>query len=104
MIVWLDDARPLPAGYCKWVKTFEEAVEVLSSGDVTCISLDHDLGTEKTGYDVAKWIEKNARIGSLAKLEWRIHTANQVGGDNIERALKSADSYWKLWERGGPKL
>jgi Cyclic-phosphate processing Receiver domain len=63
--VWLDDRRPPypdPKTWV-WVKTPAEAIELLQTGTVTELSLDHDLGLtdgerEVTGYDVVTWIER----------------------------------------------
>lgn len=41
--IWLDDMRPAPDGW-RWVRTVEEAIELMSSGEVVEASLDHDLG------------------------------------------------------------
>jgi hypothetical protein len=43
MRVWLDDVRDAPDGWVH-VQTPEEAIELLRSGKVKEISLDHDLG------------------------------------------------------------
>ena len=57
--IWLDDERPAPDGWilARWP---QEAISWLASGDVTHISLDHDLGDDSrgTGYDVILWIEE----------------------------------------------
>jgi hypothetical protein len=61
--VWLDDRRspyPQPDEWV-WVRTPAEAIELLESGTVSELSLDHDLGLmdgerELTGYDVVTWI------------------------------------------------
>jgi hypothetical protein len=59
MKVWLDDLRPMPAGF--------------------------DDPENGTGYEVAKWIEEHAfrwsqgEPGGLPPLEWRIHSRNPVG-------------------------
>lgn len=92
--VWLDDERPIPSDYDVHVRTAEEAIALLKSGRVSRISLDHDLGQEKTGYDVAKWIEENAMKGTLRKLNVRVHTQNPVGNQNILAAIKNAQRYW----------
>jgi hypothetical protein len=59
MKVYLDDERATPEG---WTRVYwpSEAVELLKSGRVTEISLDHDLGNDErgTGYDVVLWIEE----------------------------------------------
>jgi hypothetical protein len=94
MKVWLDDERPMPKDYDIHVKTAEDAIQLLSEGNVTLISLDHDLGQIKTGYDVAKWIEQSAAIGSLKRIKLRVHTQNPVGRQNICMALQNAHKYW----------
>jgi hypothetical protein len=102
--MWLDDERDPTSNVTKslfqsdgteiWVKTYEEAIDLLSKGNVEFVSLDHDLGKEKTGYDVAKWIEENAYYGNLKPIQWRIHSQNQVGASSMKKALESADKYW----------
>ena len=59
MKVWLDDVREAPEGWIH-IRTPEEAIDLLRSGAVEEISLDHDLGIfteegEATGYDVLLW-------------------------------------------------
>ena len=102
MNIWLDDERDPKnyvdekeylAGLWVWVKTADEVIALLESGKVDMISLDHDLGGEKTGYDVAKWIEASAYVGG-PRLRWFIHTANPVGYYNIMGALLKAERYW----------
>lgn len=77
-----------------WVKTFEEAINLLKSGEVKVLSLDHDLGTEKTGYDIAKWIAEQAFYHNIPPIDCRCHSANWVGRDNIYSALQNAEKYW----------
>lgn len=104
MKVWLDDTRPMPEDYTHWAKTSDEAIELLKTGKVEEISLDHDLGhshhdgfeEEKTGYTVAKFIEEGAIKGTLPPIRWlRVHTQNPVGKDNIKAALRNAVRAWK---------
>src|SRR5512132_2943655 len=45
MKVWLDDERSAPAGWVR-VRTPEETIELLRSGAVEELSLDHDLGLD----------------------------------------------------------
>jgi len=104
MQVWLDDQlRPplfnrLTGEKVEWVwaKTFQEAIDYLSSGQVTEISFDHDLAEEKTGYDVACWIEREAEIGRLTPIHYQIHSGNTVGAGKIDAAMKSA---WRFWDK-----
>lgn len=96
MKIWLDDLRPIPPQYDHWCVLAREAIACLATGEVTDISLDHDLGPPEagTGYDVAVWIEEQAFNGTLPKLNWRIHSANAVGRKNMEAALQNADRFW----------
>lgn len=45
--LWLDDERPAPAGWVH-VRTASTAIELLAAGGVTEVSLDHDLGPQRT--------------------------------------------------------
>ena len=86
-VLYVDDIR-FPE---KWHKnedeitvarTYDEAIQYLGD-EYDVISLDHDLGEEKTGYDIAKYIVENQlKIGKVA-----IHSANPVGRDNIKQLL-----------------
>lgn len=80
-----------------WVKTAKEAICLLEKGNVSSISLDHDLGDESiqnSGIAVANWIEHAAFDGRIGRLSWRIHSANPVGSKNMMRALVKADEFW----------
>ena len=95
MRVWLDDLRAMPPkGYDLHAHNYREAIAALSRGTVTRISFDHDLGNGKTGYDVAKFIEKGAHDGSISRIEWSIHSANPVGRNNISAAMMAAEKEW----------
>jgi hypothetical protein len=95
--VWLDDLREAPAGWVR-IKTPEEAIELLRAGEVTELSLDHDLGldtedAERTGYDVLLWLERR-----VAEERWRfplpsirVHSANPVGRARMQRAIASIE-------------
>lgn len=100
--LWLDDLRPAPSGWL-WVKTAWEAIDALQRGGVAEVSLDHDLGEPAagTGYDVAEWIEVEAYHGRVARLRWRVHSANPIGAERMTRALDKADIYWGIAEEDG---
>ena len=51
--------------------------------------------TAATGYDVAKFIEEGVFKGVLDPIDYAIHSANPVGANNIDNAMKSA---FKLFE------
>lgn len=60
------------------------------------LSLDHDLGDENengSGYDVAKWIERQAFDGNWRAVPDRItiHSANPVGRKNMQAAIDSIE-------------
>ena len=58
--VYLDDERTPPDGWVL-VKTPAQAIALLETGEVSHLSLDHDLGDDEgigTGYDVVLWMEE----------------------------------------------
>lgn len=101
MKLWLDDERKAPRGGWKVARTAQEAIKVLGRGKVRLVSFDHDLGQKKSGYDVAVWIEKRAAEGRLGRLKWRVHSANPVGRQRIEAAMRSAE---RFWNEGGKQV
>jgi hypothetical protein len=92
--LWVDDQRCPPPGFNAHAKTYAEAIRCLDTGKVVAISLDHDRGEEKTGYDVAAWIEARAFYGEIPEMIWAVHTANPIGAVRIAQAMKNAASYW----------
>lgn len=93
MKIWLDDERPAPKDYI-CIKTAQEAIILLKTNQVTHISLDHDLGTDDTGYTVALFIEQAAYNKTLQPLRVAVHTQNTVGRKNICMAIQNAYKYW----------
>jgi hypothetical protein len=95
MKVWLDDRRSPPGSGWVWVKTPEEAIELLETGDVSEISLDHDLGLldrvpEATGYDVVVWIERQvATEGFVPPEVITVHSSNSSAAPKMERGIAS---------------
>ncbi|MEB8288049.1 hypothetical protein OKT24_20050 [Aeromonas veronii] len=96
MKVYLDDERITPAG---WVRAYwpEEVIELLETGNVTIVSLDHDLGDDAhgTGYDVIVWIEEAVITRNFKAPKIFIHSANssarvkmELGVDNIIKNSK----------------
>lgn len=95
MKVFLDDVRdpcdvPDLEGPELWVvaRTFEACIDLLEAGGVLEISLDHDLGTERTGYHVAAWLELAEQAGRPVPTTIYIHTANPIGRDRMCAALR----------------
>lgn len=93
--VWLDDERPMPSDFTNHVTTAQEAIDLLKTGQVDLISLDHDLGSENVyennGYVVAEFIEEFAfNNRCLPCIEVRIHTANSSARTKMESAIRNA--------------
>jgi len=95
MKLWIDDVRPKPDDFDLEAKTFAHAIKLLRKYKVTFISFDHDLGEEKSGYDIARWIEEKAFNNEISKINWQVHSANPIGRDRIILAMKNAEKYWK---------
>ena len=94
MNLWLDDERTPPdAYYDVWAKSYVEALFFLESGRVTKISFDHDLGGEKTGFDVAKLIVELVLDGKIDMPVWEIHSENPVGSRNIFYLLSNLEAH-----------
>lgn len=96
MKVYLDDERKPPAGW-KLVGLPNEAIELLKTGKVTHISLDHDLGeisstaysNPVTGYDVLIWIEREVYINKFVPPRIIVHTANPAAAIKMKAAVKN---------------
>ena len=85
MRIYLDDTRPAPAGWlaARWP---DEVIKLLKTGEVTHLSLDHDLGDDDrgTGYDVLVWLEEQVILHAFTPPEIVIHTANPVARRRME--------------------
>jgi len=101
--LWLDDDRPAPKDFL-WAKTYIDALAViLSDSPLYILSLDNDLGRNKEGYDVVKWM-----VEFLDLDEWpdeiRVHSANSVALDNMSATIERYGPYppsfngW-IWKR-----
>ena len=90
MKVYLDDERETPPG---WRRVYwpEEAIELLKSGKVEEISLDHDLGDDEhgTGYDVVLWIEEAVFTRGFKPPKIKVHSANSSARMKMELGIKS---------------
>jgi len=86
--VFLDDLRPAPEG---WVRVFwpDEAIAHLKGGQVTHLSLDHDLGDDArgTGYDVLLWIEQAVAVDGFKPPKITVHSANPAARIRMEAAI-----------------
>lgn len=94
MKVFLDDERSTPEG---WVRAYwpEEVIALLQSGQVTELSLDHDLGDDQrgTGYTVLLWIEEQVVIHGMTSPIIHVHSANSSARLKMEAAIRSIKHY-----------
>jgi hypothetical protein len=91
--VYLDDERTAPDG---WAQTFtaDQTIVILSSGVVSYLSLDHDLGDDEkigTGYDVLKWLEEKVFTNEyfIPPRTITVHSANVSARLKMEQAIVS---------------
>jgi adenine-specific DNA methylase len=92
MLIFVDDERDCPKEFKKYFplikicRNYKEAIYTLEHENGVrdlYISLDHDLGSKKSGYDIAKYIvEKGISIDGF-----KCHSMNIVGKENIENLL-----------------
>ena len=97
MKVYLDDERETPLG---WERVYwpDEAIALLKTGEVTHISLDHDLGDDArgTGYDVVLWIEEAVATQGYNPPVITVHSANTSAREKMELGIQSIA---RLYER-----
>ena len=90
MKVYLDDERETPDG---WERVYwpDEAIRLLQTGQVTDISLDHDLGDDErgTGYDVVLWIEEAVLTRGFVPPSIVVHSANSSAREKMELGIAS---------------
>jgi hypothetical protein len=89
MRVFLDDERRTPEG---WVRAFwpDEVVDLLKTGEVTELSLDHDLGDDArgTGYTVLLWLEEQVMVHGMTPPKLTVHSANTSARQKMEAAIR----------------
>ena len=98
MKVYLDDQREAPEGWVR-TKTSAETIELLKSGQVEVLSLDHDLGEDEsvgTGYHVLLWLEKEVYTKDFKPpTDMRVHSANSAARPKMEQAIEQIKRYAK---------
>jgi hypothetical protein len=105
--LWHDDVRPAPEGWV-WARTNDEAKEILATGKVSHISLDHDMGNhdlpagtydggpnsgsgmpqkgEENGMHLVEWMIENSHLPGWI----RVHAWNPSGRERMCHALNDA--------------
>lgn len=97
MKLYVDDVRPAPEGF-ELARNYDEAIEFLETGEVTGLSLDHDLGEDKTGYDIACWIEERVYTDeNFVPPFIVVHSAN-IPGARVACALKIEALIRKIYQ------
>ena len=108
--VWLDDKPQVPWRAAmfpapEWTHTRwpKDTIELLKTGTVTELSLDHDLDDkdaadaagrkEITGYDVVLWIEEQVKKHGFRPPVIRVHSQNGPGRDRIMAAVRQIEKY-----------
>lgn len=68
----------------------EEAIKLLKTGQVTDLSLDHDLGDDErgTGCDVVLWIEDAVATGGFVPPRMVVHSVNAPARAKMEAGLE----------------
>lgn len=96
MRIFLDDERIPPKGWVL-VRWPDEAIDLLKTGKVTEISLDHDLGDDErgTGNDVILWIEEQVATSSFDPPIISVHSANSSARKKMEAGIKSINRFSK---------
>jgi hypothetical protein len=92
MKVFLDDERSTPPG---WTRAYwpEEVIALLKTGQVSDLSLDHDLGDDErgTGYDVVLWIEEQVALNAFEPPSIQVHSANSSARAKMEAGIQSIE-------------
>jgi len=94
MKVYLDDERQAPEGWHQ-VRWPEEAIELLEAGQVTHMSLDHDLGDDEhgTGYDVILWLEEALATRGFRPPHVVVHSADSSAREKMEAGIRSIERF-----------
>jgi len=88
MKLFVDDQRAAPQG---WIcaRSVDEAIEHLSQGAVTDLSLDYDLGgPDTTGLDVLNWMESAISAGRIAMPAMTAHSGSILGRRRLETHIE----------------
>ena len=102
MRVFLDDERTAPDG---WVRVYwpAEAIALLEAGEVTELSLDHDLGDDErgTGYDVILWIEEAIAVRAFKPPRISVHSANSSAREKMLAGIRAIEGLAFKQHHGG---
>jgi hypothetical protein len=107
-VQWISDVRYYELDW-DIVRSYDQFVEyILEKGIPDFVSFDHDLADEhyqaleesedhqyhatleKTGYMCAKWLVAHCSDNKIKFPEFKVHSMNPIGKDNIIYYIKSA--------------
>lgn len=101
-LLWLDDARnPLTSDWLVfspikrpfqtvWVEGYDDFVHWIKvNGLPDGICFDHDLGTDKAGYDAVKWLCNYCEENNKPFPPYAMQSANTVGRENIKSYIQN---------------
>jgi len=91
-ILLIDDLKTFPN--CTICRTYDAGLAALSSESWDLLLLDHDLGEEKTGYDLLCWLEQNPQF---VPKDIQIVSLNGAGRDKMQLVVRN------LFERTLPR-
>jgi hypothetical protein len=93
MFLWVDDFAGPPDALWTWVSSYDQAIHHLSSGQVTSISLDHNLlphhyvqdwSDQKTGANILNWMARTKIIPD----QIRIHSIDPYSQSRMIDSLQ----------------
>lgn len=84
MRIYVDDTRSAPKDFIL-ANNYKDAINIINRNkdDIDCLSLDHDLGGNKSGYDICLYLVEN----EIFPKEINLHSANPVGVKNMYQLL-----------------
>lgn len=86
MKIIVDDKRDFPKGNYNCVRTYEDCIFLLSIfKKITFISLDYDLGTEHTGYDILVYMFENG----VKPNHINIHSDHCIGVSKMKNFIET---------------
>ena len=93
MKLYLDDIRNPKTNDWDIVRSYDEFVDYINkNGLPNNLSLDHELGGYKSGYDCIKWLVYEKQL-DLRNVDINVHSANPVGKTDMESLIIS----WNKW-------
>lgn len=107
-ILWIDDIRhPEPSQIpIDIARTYDDAIRFLSENEYVTVYLDHDLsdydelGVERTGYTIVKWLVDRKLDGLPVPHQYEYLTANPIGRANMKSLIDNVLLNDKDYPRG----